>query len=148
MAKSKTKNMGNHHSANTLAEHLTKMVEDEEFAQNRKQQREKIMEVFKEIDKNNNGTIERKEISTLFDVVMEGFQKAADKVIDDEAKLPQKSLNKEEVCELFKQVDENDDDKLDFNEFVQMVDRLCSYLIEGKNIQRLGKIAVSHKENK
>lgn len=138
--------MGSSNSAPKFADHLIRMVEDEDYAQSRKQQREKMKEVFEQLDENNNGSIESKEINGLFQVVIEGFQKAAEQVLDDD--MPDhKQITSKEVCELFKQVDKEQDKKLSFNEFMVMVDELCAYLMEGKNIQKLGHIAASHKAN-
>eukprot|EP00012_Vannella_robusta_P012774 CAMPEP_0206194344 /NCGR_PEP_ID=MMETSP0166-20121206/7138_1 /ASSEMBLY_ACC=CAM_ASM_000260 /TAXON_ID=95228 /ORGANISM="Vannella robusta, Strain DIVA3 518/3/11/1/6" /LENGTH=129 /DNA_ID=CAMNT_0053611293 /DNA_START=114 /DNA_END=499 /DNA_ORIENTATION=+ len=129
--------MGNHHSGEKFAAHLIAMVENEEYAQNRSKQRENMKVVFDEIDKNSSGTIEKAEIQQLFDVVIEGYHRAAEKVLAKD--LPDhKEIEPKEVAALFKEADAEHNKKLPFHEFMVLVDKLCEILIEGKNIENLG----------
>ena len=136
--------MGQHFSANHLADHLIHMVEDESYAQDRKSQRAHIKEVFEKLDKDHSGAIEQKEIHDLFSAVREGYAKAADKLLPED--MPQyREISIEQVKDLFKEADENNDKKLEYNEFVDLVDSLSELLINGANVQNLKSIITSHR---
>merc|ERR1711974_205588 len=120
--------MGNNHSGTKFAEHMIAMAENESYAQNRKEQRKKMKEVFDDIDKTNTGTIEKKEIETLFNIAVEGYHKAAAEILCDE--MPNhKNITKEEIGKLFEQADAENNKRLPFHEFMALVDKLCELLL-------------------
>ena len=131
--------MGQHQSSELLADHLLKTVEDDAYAKDKAQQEENMKKLFQELDKDNNGAIDGKEVKGLFDIITEGYEMAAVNVVEGS----NTELTKSQVQTLCKSVDANKDQKLQFNEFVALVESLSRILKEGKSMENIQKLVMN-----
>mmetsp|Transcript_28460 Transcript_28460/g.43804 ORF Transcript_28460/g.43804 Transcript_28460/m.43804 type:complete len:135 (+) Transcript_28460:125-529(+) len=129
--------MGQQHS-NLLADHLLGTVENEEYAKNTALQQQNLKKLFVELDKDKNGCIDGNEVKNLFTCVMEAYEMAAVNLISVE----KNEITKAEVQKLCKSVDENADQKLQFDEFVRLIDILSRVLKEGKSMKNIQALAM------
>ena len=131
--------MGQHQSSELLADHVLKTVEDDAYAKDKAQQEENMKKLFQELDKDNNGAIDGKEVKGLFDIITEGYEMAAVNVVEGS----NTELTKSQVQTLCKSVDANKDQKLQFNEFVALVESLSRILKEGKSMENIQKLVMN-----